>query len=728
MKTKRRGVFALATFFILQVSVGFSQSDDTAKSIEHIKKTEQAKRLLTVKEQKLTGELLGLLRLAEEATTSPGKKAKLEKTIRAYDDIYQSDLKSRIRICLELKSNDVAQSVISLVKSLDGEIQYVGMSAFIYCRIHPSRLRELISVDGITLITSIEQLKRNTVTTIGDIQLKTNLVRNQYNVLGAGVKIGVVSDGVWHLAEVRSAGELPFVRLIGPQGVERGDGDEGTALLEIMNDIAPAADYVFASSVFGGYQYLGDLIRQLDELERCKVIVDDLLPIKGPQFSDEDPRLGRAIRNFIARGGTFISAVGNFNYELGTVDGRRMYAGVTNFNANNLHVFPDGRTYLEFEMPPGSASLNFQWSTRWNSPTADYDVYVFDQNGNPLPDATGGTDPQHPNGTIPPLEEIRNIFNESNQVQIYRIAIRRASGDVANDFTLWCQESFLGSISGHRTYLRSATTNRKHIFGHCAYPGVIGVAAYNSDLTNQMASYSSWGDLRMFSTVANQWTVQQTPVITATSKVDTYVGQSGLWGTGRNPFIGTSAAAPHVAGIAALYFSAFPTKTRTDFFNDLTSTAVTIDGEGGGGSWARRAGYGKADALACFQRAASVDAGFPVFNPSTSVIYHDPIDVTISNSLPGSSIRYTLDGTEPTINSTLFSPSTPVRLTNSTTIKAKSFATNYQSATATAYYSFDLPFVVFESITSTRIPGGQSNVSVTITYRNQTQYQACPQM
>lgn len=97
-------------------------------------------------------------------------------------------------------------------------------------------------------------------------------LRSQLAVTGAGVTVGVISDGIFGLADAIASGDLPATtltrdganKLVSTTGgiistSLRADGDlegglggaatgaEGTAILEIVHDIAPGAQLRFAN-------------------------------------------------------------------------------------------------------------------------------------------------------------------------------------------------------------------------------------------------------------------------------------------------------------------------------------------------------------------------------------------------------------------------------------------------------------------------------------------------
>ena len=121
-------------------------------------------------------------------------------------------------------------------------------------------------------------------TTQGEVAHRASEARNFFGVTGAGVNIGVLSDSVDFLAQSIASGDLPadVTVLPGQSGVP-GSG-EGTAMLEIVHDMAPGAKLFFASA-FNGAQSFADNIRAL-RAAGCHIIVDDVIYASESPFQD----------------------------------------------------------------------------------------------------------------------------------------------------------------------------------------------------------------------------------------------------------------------------------------------------------------------------------------------------------------------------------------------------------------------------------------------------------
>lgn len=85
---------------------------------------------------------------------------------------------------------------------------------------------------------------------------------------------------------------------------------------------------------------------------------------------------------------------------------------------------------------------------------------------------------------------------------------------------------------------------------------------------------------------------------------------------------------------------------------------------------------------------ASVAA--PTFSPAACTFTQRPFQVSLSCATKGSSIYYTTDGSTPAANNgTLYTPSSPIVLTNTTTVKAIAVLNDVASNVAVATYTYE---------------------------------------
>jgi alpha-tubulin suppressor-like RCC1 family protein len=88
--------------------------------------------------------------------------------------------------------------------------------------------------------------------------------------------------------------------------------------------------------------------------------------------------------------------------------------------------------------------------------------------------------------------------------------------------------------------------------------------------------------------------------------------------------------------------------------------------------------------VATGQYLIGLPAEAPVYDPPPGA-YHDPLDVTLSTSTPGASIRYTTDGSTPT--ATVGAVYTaPVHLATNLTLRAVAYASGWRPSTVTSGY------------------------------------------
>ena len=142
----------------------------------------------------------------------------------------------------------------------------------------------------------------------GDITHRASTARGTFNIAGTGVKIGVLSDGVSTIAAPQASGDLGVITVLAGQA---GSGDKGTAMLEIIHDIAPGADLYFATSATSITSFAQN-IRDL-RTAGCDIIVDDTSYIAESPFQDGAPGITntnggvvtQAVNDVVALGAAF---------------------------------------------------------------------------------------------------------------------------------------------------------------------------------------------------------------------------------------------------------------------------------------------------------------------------------------------------------------------------------------------------------------------------------------
>lgn len=452
-------------------------------------------------------------------------------------------------------------------------------------------------------------------TSQGDNTHSAATARSTYGVTGAGIKIGVLSDGVGGLAASQSRGDLGAVTVLSGQA---GSGSEGTAMLEIVHDLAPGADLYFATA-FSGIASFASNIRALRNAG-CDIIVDDVFyfsetPFQDGQVGTTDWNGGivaQAVKDVVASGALYFAAAGNEGSltrgTSGTWEGDFVSAGAT--SGGFIHDFGGGQIYetITVGSPYG---LTLHWSDPLGASASDYDFFVLNSGGTVV-----GASTLTQNGSQDPYEFIPSsvavagnrivIVKYSGSPRFLHLAALRGRFSVAT----------AGEIHGH------AATNSVGAFGVAATPAQApgpNPSPFNS--SNHTESFSSDGPRRIFYTSggvaitpgnvsATGGTVLNKPDITAADGVST--GVSGF-----TTFYGTSAAAPHAAAIAALVKSKNPALTVAQMTSILTSTAIDIEAAGVD----RDSGAGIVMANAAVQAAHALLAAAALTAPSQA----DPI-------------------------------------------------------------------------------------------------------
>ncbi|MEO6638961.1 MAG: hypothetical protein ABIN25_11840 [Ginsengibacter sp.] len=231
----------------------------------------------------------------------------------------------------------------------------------------------------------------------GDIAIRSDFVRNGYNVSGDSIKVGVISDSYNNLfgnpAEIDLVnGDLPgkfnpYNDTVPVQVLKEypfaGGSDEGRAMLQVIHDIAPKSTLAFRT----GFISAGDFAQGIKELQQnnCNVIVDDVTYITEPFL--QDGVVAQAVNQVTAQGVSYFSAAGNFgntSYQ-GTFNPVPAPVGII----GTAHNFGGGDIYQSISLKPGTYTIVLQWddniySMRQGGTKNDLDIYLTGFNGSKI--------------------------------------------------------------------------------------------------------------------------------------------------------------------------------------------------------------------------------------------------------------------------------------------------------------------------------------------------------
>ena len=459
-----------------------------------------------------------------------------------------------------------------------------------------SALDQIADLDAVQEITPPDYgvTKTGSINTEGDAMHRADLVRAFSGLTGKGVRVGVISNGVDSWRTARGKGDLPSALQINPD--LPGGGDEGTALLEIIHDLAPNAELAFSGA--GTSLRFAEaalwLANDAFQGEGADIIVDDLGYYFEPYF--EDGLAALAAADAVAGGAVFVSAAGNSaeeHYEGDFVDG-----------GDGYHAF-DGVSDISMRVSAGLfVNVLLQWNDPFGASANDYDLFICPAGLKPVKFnlqnglCAGSTGLQ--DGDDNPDEGV-SLFH-SGEADIY---IRKYSG-VGRRLEMFV---FGADIREHGVL-------EGGIFGHSAVSEVLAVGAIRASEPGNDApeAFSDRGPAQIY--FPDKETRNKPDVMGIDGVLVTGSGGFGrpVVGSSGRLFSGTSAAAPHVAGIAALVMEAQrladPSMTKKEVADSVTQrlrdTAIDL-GETGHDN---ATGHGRADALAAIESIAESSTSF----------------------------------------------------------------------------------------------------------------------
>jgi subtilisin family serine protease len=375
------------------------------------------------------------------------------------------------------------------------------------------------------------------VTSQGDAAIRADVARNAFGADGTGVTVGVLSDSF-------------NCRLGAATGVASGDLPAGIAVL-------PGAAIAFHTAQ-GGQANLAQGIVDLANAG-AKVITDDIIYLAEPMF--QDGHVAQAVDQVKGLGVSYFSAAGN--------DGRKSYESPFRGSGQFIDLGGGPEEFHDFDPGAGvdtcqkitlavreGVDVVFQWDQPFFSVSgapgsqSDMDILFTDAACTTI--LRSGLEL---NGGGDPFESVS--FQNGGPATSFGLIILRFSGP---------NPGLLKTVllNNSQVTINEFDTKSGTAWGHPNSQGGLGVGAVLYRQTPSFGtfpplieSFSSAGGVPvLFDTSGNRLPAPQVraqPAITAPDGADTtFFGGSDPDATGFPNFFGTSAAAPHAAGVAAL--------------------------------------------------------------------------------------------------------------------------------------------------------------------------------
>jgi subtilisin family serine protease len=499
---------------------------------------------------------------------------------------------------------EVSGATLASLEALGATIELADPEQrLVQARVPLPQLQAVANLASVTYVRLPDygiQNRQGSVGTQGDGVIRAHLRRGQFGATGEGVRVGVVSDGVSGLTSGIDLANLPVSGITMPAAPLTGGGisldsplpggtvftttpmgrpdlttgSEGRALLEIIHDVAPGAQLYFAPHGGTTLSYPRAVRWLLSQ--GVKVIADDILVVNAGPY-DGTSAVSQEAAAAVANGASYFISVGNF--------GEQHYRGMfTDTDGDGLHEFDvslglprvnhAGET-LNITVPPGStAQIFLQWDDPPGGSGNDYDLCFHDPADLPVSPLFCSTDPQ--TGTQDPTEFL-TIINNGPIPGVAGIRIDRPGMAAPRTFDLFVNFSSGGSLNEF-VVPEGSVPNKADAGG-----GVVSVGAFDWLLPDLIEPFSSRGPTR---------DGRLKPEIIAPDGVSTGV-------PGFAPFFGTSAAAPHAAGAAALLLGQNPSMTPAQIAGTLQNTAVDLGPLGADNIF----GFGRIDAFPTAPRA-----------------------------------------------------------------------------------------------------------------------------
>jgi len=345
-------------------------------------------------------------------------------------------------------------------------------------------------------------------------------------ITGSGVKVAVIDLGFAGLSQAQARGDLPYSVVendLTGSGLTSGTS-HGTAVAEVIHDIAPDAELY--------------LIKIADEVDLDQAvtyclnngidIINHSLGWYNTNFYDGTGTIPDIARRATTGGILWVNAAGN--------EAQSHWEGT--------FVDQDSDGWLDqtmtFYASSGSSIVLYLTWNEWPYASTDYDLYLYDPSSTLIASST-----KHQTGTEEPTESIQLTASQSGTYTI------KISGSGSRKLELYNLYQTITPAIASSSILAPA---------NAAEVVAVGAIDYSHYTTGPQEPYSSQG-----------------PTNDGRTKPDLAAPDNVTTGTvPYTTFPGTSGAAPHASGAAALLLSAEPTLNGSALRSRLLSQTIPM--------------------------------------------------------------------------------------------------------------------------------------------------------
>lgn len=354
---------------------------------------------------------------------------------------------------------------------------------------------------------------------------------------GSGVRIGVIDFFDTKYWDTDEHGPLPQAGTTARcfaegadctvdffDGQDLGGEDHGVAVVEIVRDMAPGAEILIGQAeTIADYELLIDWF-----VSKGVRVISRSLGSRYDGPGDGRGALDEIAASAVARGITWINSGGNNGQG-------QYYRHAVRLVGDRVAFGPSGgETFLPLR---GCISLGgMRWANDWDLPAperTDYDLYVWDSpTGTPSAGSIVSTSQRRQRAGATPIELVTGTYCPPSGRTLY-LEVRWLGGDVTGDVL-----EILDYGNGFARHTQGAHSAAVSIVD-ANVAGVVAVGAVDPPASGTIGFYSSRGP-------TNDGRIAPHVTAPAGSFSSVYAGA----------FSGTSAAAPVVAGAAALFHQA----------------------------------------------------------------------------------------------------------------------------------------------------------------------------